>query len=63
MAHGCLIYDNSHAEIELLLRMNSEVIVENNLDEAQVHHVLIAESVAKALGVSTDAIFHALKNT
>jgi predicted ABC-type ATPase len=48
LAHGCLIYDNSRTEIELLLRMEGDLIEENNLDEAQTHHVLIAESVAKA---------------
>jgi hypothetical protein len=43
--------------------MEGDLIEENNLDEAQTHHVLIAESVAKALGLSTDAVFRALKNT
>jgi predicted ABC-type ATPase len=63
IAHGCLIYDNSHSSSELLLRMNGGTVEVNNLEESRAHHSLIADAVAEALGVATDAVFKALKNS
>jgi predicted ABC-type ATPase len=62
VTHGCLIYDNSSASIELLLRMNGTTIEVNKLDESYTHHTLIADAVAEVLGVETDVVFRALKN-
>ena len=62
VAHGCLIYDNSSASIELFLRMNGTTIEVNNLDEDYTHHTLIADAVAEVLGVGSDVVFQALKN-
>ena len=63
IAHGCLIYDNSHTNIELLMRMSGMTIQVNNLDQSRAHHALIADAVAEALGIGADAVFRASKNT
>jgi predicted ABC-type ATPase len=63
IVHGCLIYDNSYAGIELLLRVNSGAIDINNLDESQTHHTLIADALAEVLGVASDVVFRTSRNS
>lgn len=62
LAHGTLIYDNSTQVPDLLLRIDGGVIEENRLDEAQGHHVLIAEAIVEALVVRANDVFKAARN-
>lgn len=59
LVHGSLIYDNSGRIPELLLRIASGIIAENRIDGARPHHALIAEVVAKSLGLQADAVLRA----
>lgn len=56
LSDSALIFDNSNPEPSLMLKLENSLISTNNLDEAEVLHVRIANAVAEALEVTPDAI-------
>jgi predicted ABC-type ATPase len=62
IAAGTMLFDNSHSTgPQLLVQIQAGSIEMNNLDEADLFHCRLAEAVAEALSVSTDAVFRAAK--
>lgn len=59
IAHQVIVYDNTEEELATLLRMDGMAIEYNGLDEAQALHVRLADTVAEALTISSDAVFRA----
>jgi predicted ABC-type ATPase len=63
LADNSLMFDNSGREPRMLLTLERGEIVENHLDEAMPLHVRLAEALAEALDVGTDAVFQAARYT
>ena len=61
LAHATAIFDNTERPTTMLLRIKGDVIEENNLDEAKLLHVRLADAVAQALGIDADAVFKAAR--
>jgi predicted ABC-type ATPase len=64
LADQVIVYDNSESTgIEKLIQIDESAIVSNTLDEANLLHCRIAESVGSALNIGIDIVFKAAKPT
>jgi len=63
LADSSLLFDNSGRAPQMLLMLERGEIIENHLDEATPLHVRLAEAVAEALDLGTDAVFRAARYT
>jgi len=62
VADGSIRFDNSHSSgPQVLVQIQAGSIEVNNLDEADLFHCRLAEAVAGALSISSDAVFRAAK--
>lgn len=61
LAHGCVTYDNSGFEPELLLAIRERRIEPNCLDREKALHARLAESVGAGLGLVFDEVFGSAK--
>lgn len=59
IADATAIFDNTELPAALLLRIRSDRIEENSLDEAKLLHVRIAETIAQTLNIRTDSVIKA----
>ena len=62
LADNSLLFDNSGLEPRMLLALQRGKLVANRLDEAIPSHVRLAEIVAQALDITTDAVFRAARH-
>lgn len=56
-----LLFDNSALEPAMRMSIEFGRITENHLDETSALHVRLAQAVATALDISTDAVFKAAR--